>query len=132
MVHLVSTILIYVAHVAQICVPYCVVSCRVRPYREALFSRLLNVCRVVCLERVPHGVAFRQALPCSLIGMNAGVMAQYIEFVADRMLGSLGYEKVRFCQASPSFSPHSPFFHPNHLCVSLLCAGSEDQHLVYW
>ncbi|CAM9667907.1 unnamed protein product, partial [Laminaria digitata] len=33
------------------------------------------------------------ALPCSLIGMNAGVMAQYIEFVADRMLGSLGYEK---------------------------------------
>ena len=39
-------------------------------------------------------VLLRQALPCSLIGMNAGVMAQYIEFVADRMLGSLGYDKV--------------------------------------
>lgn len=26
--------------------------------------------------------------------MNAQVMAQYIEFVADRLLGSLGYEKV--------------------------------------
>lgn len=37
-----------------------------------------------------------QALPCSLIGMNAQVMAQYIEFVADRLLGSLGYGKVRF------------------------------------
>ncbi|CAN0021440.1 unnamed protein product [Scytosiphon promiscuus] len=34
------------------------------------------------------------ALPCSLIGMNAEVMAQYIEFVADRLLGSLGYGKV--------------------------------------
>lgn len=27
--------------------------------------------------------------------MNAGVMAQYIEFVADRLLVSLGYRKVR-------------------------------------
>lgn len=36
-----------------------------------------------------------KALPCSLIGMNAEVMAQYIEFVADRLLGSLGYGKVR-------------------------------------
>ncbi|KAF6762731.1 ribonucleotide reductase small subunit [Ephemerocybe angulata] len=33
------------------------------------------------------------ALPVSLIGMNAGLMCQYIEFVADRLLGSLGYER---------------------------------------
>ncbi|MBK5285223.1 MAG: ribonucleotide-diphosphate reductase subunit beta [Bacteroidia bacterium] len=34
------------------------------------------------------------ALPVALIGMNARMMAQYIEFVADRLLVSLGYPKV--------------------------------------
>ncbi len=34
------------------------------------------------------------ALPVSLIGMNAKMMSQYIEFVADRWLGELGYDKV--------------------------------------
>ena len=34
------------------------------------------------------------ALPVRLIGMNADLMVQYIEFVADRLLVSLGNEKV--------------------------------------
>jgi ribonucleoside-diphosphate reductase subunit M2 len=34
------------------------------------------------------------ALPCSLLGMNATLMKQYIEFVADRLLVALGNEKV--------------------------------------
>ncbi|KAK7033546.1 Ribonucleotide-diphosphate reductase (RNR), small subunit [Paramarasmius palmivorus] len=34
------------------------------------------------------------ALPVSLIGMNAKLMRQYIEFVADRLLVTLGNEKV--------------------------------------
>ncbi|HMR45202.1 MAG TPA: ribonucleoside-diphosphate reductase small subunit [Bacteroidia bacterium] len=34
------------------------------------------------------------ALPVSLIGMNAKLMCQYIEFVADRLLVSLGYSKI--------------------------------------
>ena len=34
-----------------------------------------------------------EALPVNLIGMNAGLMAQYIEFVADRLLVALGYPK---------------------------------------
>ncbi len=34
------------------------------------------------------------ALPVSLIGMNAKLMCQYIEFVADRLLQSLGYPKI--------------------------------------
>ncbi|TGE27696.1 ribonucleoside-diphosphate reductase small subunit [Hymenobacter metallicola] len=34
------------------------------------------------------------ALPVNLIGMNAKSMAQYIEFVADRLLVSLGYSKI--------------------------------------
>ena len=34
-----------------------------------------------------------EALPCRLIGMNAGKMKQYIEFVADRLIVQLGYTK---------------------------------------
>lgn len=35
-----------------------------------------------------------EALPVGLIGMNAALMQQYIEFVADRLLVSLGYPKL--------------------------------------
>jgi ribonucleoside-diphosphate reductase beta chain len=34
------------------------------------------------------------AIPVKLIGMNADLMCQYIEFVADRLLVALGYSKV--------------------------------------
>ncbi|MCS6930287.1 MAG: ribonucleoside-diphosphate reductase small subunit [Saprospiraceae bacterium] len=40
------------------------------------------------------------ALPVSLIGMNATLMSQYIEFVADRLLVALGVPKV-FGTANP-------------------------------
>lgn len=47
---------------------------------------------------ITEAVAFEQefvkdALPVSLIGMNADMMSEYIEFVADRLLTSLGCEK---------------------------------------
>jgi ribonucleotide reductase beta subunit family protein with ferritin-like domain len=35
-----------------------------------------------------------EALPCRLIGMNSKLMTQYIEFVADRLIVQLGYEKI--------------------------------------
>jgi ribonucleoside-diphosphate reductase beta chain len=35
-----------------------------------------------------------EAIPVSLIGMNAGEMKKYIEFVADRLLVELGYSEV--------------------------------------
>lgn len=35
-----------------------------------------------------------ESIPCRLIGMNAGLMSQYIEFVADRLTVQLGYAKV--------------------------------------
>ena len=35
-----------------------------------------------------------EALPVALIGMNNGLMKQYIEFVADRLLNELGYSKI--------------------------------------
>jgi len=34
------------------------------------------------------------ALPCRLVGMNSDLMGQYIEFVADRLVLQLGYEKI--------------------------------------
>ncbi|MGB1316972.1 MAG: ribonucleotide-diphosphate reductase subunit beta, partial [Flavobacteriales bacterium] len=34
------------------------------------------------------------AIPVALIGMNAKLMCQYIEFVADRLLGELGCPKI--------------------------------------
>ena len=36
------------------------------------------------------------AIPCAMIGMSSVPMAQYIEFVADRLLLQLGYEKLFF------------------------------------
>ena len=35
-----------------------------------------------------------ESLPCKLIGMNNDLMAQYIEYIADRLLLMLGLEKV--------------------------------------
>jgi ribonucleoside-diphosphate reductase subunit M2 len=35
-----------------------------------------------------------EAIPCQMIGMNAKLMTQYIEFVADRLVVQLGYEKI--------------------------------------
>ena len=35
-----------------------------------------------------------ESLPCMLLGMNSDLMIQYIQFVADRLLVSLGYPKI--------------------------------------
>lgn len=40
------------------------------------------------------------AIPCRMIGMNSTLMIQYIEFVADRLVVQLGYEKI-FNSANP-------------------------------
>lgn len=50
-------------------------------------------------EIILDAVAFEkeficEALPVDLIGMNSRMMSNYIEFVADRLLVSLGYSKV--------------------------------------
>jgi ribonucleotide reductase beta subunit family protein with ferritin-like domain len=42
-----------------------------------------------------------EAIPCALIGMNAELMSQYIEFVADRLIVQLGYSKL--------FNTENPF-----------------------
>lgn len=66
----------------------------------ALYGELVNrlptetahqiVCEAVEIEK--HFIT--EALPCALIGMNADLMKQYIEFVADRLCQQLGYPKI--------------------------------------
>lgn len=41
-----------------------------------------------------------ESIPCSMIGMNAGLMTEYIEFIADRMMVMLGYNRI-FNKANP-------------------------------
>lgn len=41
-----------------------------------------------------------KSIPCEMIGMNADLMKQYIEFVADRLLLQLGYPKA-YSAANP-------------------------------
>jgi ribonucleoside-diphosphate reductase beta chain len=57
-----------------------------------------------------------ESLPVSLLGMNDNLMSKYIEFVADRLLLTLGYEKIwnttnplDFME-SISMNGHSNFF----------------------
>ncbi|EAU84682.1 ribonucleotide reductase small subunit [Coprinopsis cinerea okayama7 len=65
-----------------------------------LFSHLKRRPHPDVVKRIiTEAVAIEQefltdALPVKLIGMNAELMCQYIEFVADRLLVSLGNEKV--------------------------------------
>ncbi|KAI1313576.1 ribonucleoside-diphosphate reductase small subunit [Xylaria venustula] len=65
-----------------------------------LFSHLKNrpskeVVEAVIVDAVKIEQEFlTEALPCGLLGMNANLMKQYIEFVADRLLVALGNEKV--------------------------------------
>lgn len=42
-----------------------------------------------------------EAIPCRMIGMNAKLMSEYIEFVADRLCLQLGYDKI--------YNAHNPF-----------------------
>jgi len=44
------------------------------------------------------------SLPVNLIGMNADMMCQYIEFVADRLLSELGQEKVWNVENPPNWA----------------------------
>lgn len=65
----------------------------------SMLERKLNPKEVEAI--ITEAVAFEKefvtdALPVNLIGMNAELMTQYIEYVADRLLVSLGNEKVYF------------------------------------
>ena len=65
-----------------------------------LYSKLLNkLDEKKIKEIVKNAVEIEKeficdALPCRLIGMNATLMSRYIEFVADRLVLQLGYDKI--------------------------------------
>ncbi len=65
-----------------------------------LFEHIINKPSVERIEEILRDAVtieiefLTDALPCSLVGMNASAMAQYIKFVADRLLVELGCSKV--------------------------------------
>lgn len=65
-----------------------------------LYSHLVNklseeqIRSIICDAVIIEKEFICEALPVSLIGMNAEMMSEYIEFVADRLLVALGYSKV--------------------------------------
>jgi ribonucleotide reductase beta subunit family protein with ferritin-like domain len=65
-----------------------------------LYSKLIHplpkkVVYAIISEAVVYEKEFVSAsLPVELIGMNSKLMTQYIEFVADRLLYALGYDKL--------------------------------------
>jgi len=65
-----------------------------------LYSHIQNkVKRSKVVEIVKDAVAIEkeficESLPCKLLGMNGELMAQYIEYVADRLCVQLGYSKI--------------------------------------
>lgn len=69
-------------------------------FAVAMYHKMQNklsketVERIVCDAVNCETNFITEALPCSLIGMNAKDMIQYIQFVADRLLVQLGYSKV--------------------------------------
>src|SRR5688572_26655639 len=48
----------------------------------------------VCFYQLLSFLIILKALPVGLIGMNANLMTQYIEFVADRLMVALGQSKI--------------------------------------
>ena len=70
-----------------------------------LFAVLLHsMCTERTSQEAVHGM-FKEAIdveknfiidsiPCAMLGMNSELMTEYIQFVADRLLVQLGYEKI--------------------------------------
>jgi len=65
-------------------------------YNKHIVNRLApEIVRDIITDAVAIEKEFvSDALPVKLIGMNADLMCQYIEFVADRLLVALGQPKV--------------------------------------
>lgn len=65
-----------------------------------LYSKIVNrvdedIVKNMFLEAVKLEKEFIiDSIPCNMIGMNAKLMSQYIEFVSDRLIVQLGYPKI--------------------------------------
>jgi len=69
-------------------------------FAVALFHTLENKPEPIWIRKIIMGAVklekefICESLPCALIGMNAKMMSQYIEFVADRLAVQLGLDKI--------------------------------------
>lgn len=81
-------------------------------YKNYVVTKPANdVILSIILEAVDIEMEFvTAALPVELIGMNATAMRQYIQFVADRLLVALGFEKHYKGTKFPFFFVHPLFF----------------------
>jgi ribonucleoside-diphosphate reductase beta chain len=78
-----------------------------------------------------------KSLPCELIGMNAKLMTQYIEFVADRLLLQLGYPKA-YSSANPfpfmeriSLEGKDNFFEKRVTTYAKATVGKDKAEMVF-
>jgi ribonucleoside-diphosphate reductase beta chain len=75
-----------------------------------------------------------ESIPCSMLGMNAELMGSYIEFVADRLLVQMNYEKI-WNAGNPfpfmeriSIETKSNFFESRVSQYSKANVGSKQEH----
>lgn len=108
-----------------------------------MYERWLSRC-VFILQNAVHSIVREavelehefccDALSVALVGMNAKLMAQYIDYVADRLLVALGYEKLYnepnpfdwmemiSLQVQPSALWVASLLQPQYACTICLCA----------
>lgn len=79
-------------------------------------------------------VFINDSIPCSMLGMNADLMCLYIEFVADRLLTQLNYDKI-WNSANPfpfmeriSIESKSNFFESRVSQYSKANVGNNQNH----
>lgn len=108
-----------------------------------LYSRLVNrLSKTRAYKLIREAVKIEKefiidAIPCAMIGMNAKMMGQYIEFVADRLLVQLGYPKT-FETANPftfmeriSLEGKDNFFEKRVSSYALAGAGKTAEQMSF-
>jgi ribonucleotide reductase beta subunit family protein with ferritin-like domain len=69
-------------------------------FAVTLYSHLRDKCPSKDIHKIVQGACevessfITEALPCKLIGMDAGEMTQYIQFVADRLMAQFGEKPI--------------------------------------
>ena len=65
-------------------------------YNNHIVNRLpeSTIKKIICSALDIEKEFITKSIPVDLIGMNAKLMIQYLEFVADRLIVKLGYDKV--------------------------------------
>ena len=99
--------------------------------KNKLSNEIINLIIVEAVEIEKEFII--ESLPCKLIGMNSDLMSQYIEYVADRLLVQLGYDKI-YNTENPfefmeliSLENKTNFFEKRVAEYSLACVGKNNK-----